>query len=119
MRRFTGAIGLAVVLVELHANAQLPHCVSRRWARPPVRTLITSTGETRHTIAATPDAASPRPGSWTVNTVASVTRAAWNGDRLVTATHVASKMIRPGNGPGEFNLENTFPRTFSLDASLG
>ena len=47
----------------------------------------------------------------------SVTRAAWNGDRLVAVTHFAIKMIWPGNGPGEFDLENTFRRTFSLDAS--
>lgn len=72
--------------------------------------------ESRQTFAGTPAAAPPRPGGWTVNTVGSVTRAAWNGDRLVEVTHTASKMIWPGNGPGEFDLENTIRRTLSLDA---
>jgi hypothetical protein len=147
MRGFIGAIGLAIALVESHANAQTRPDFTGTWntvettsvtacngsltvtqdaatirvvstapsARPDVYNFDGT--ETRQTIAAAPAAASPRAGSWTVNTVGSVTRAAWNGDRLVTVTHVASKMIWPGNGPGEFDLENTFRRTFSLDAS--
>src|SRR4051812_25061568 len=146
MRGFIGAIGLAVVLVELHANAQTRPDFSGTWilvettsatacngsltvtqdaatlrvalrasARPEVYNFDGTA--TQQTFAATPGVASPRPGSWTVNTVRSVARAAWNGDRLVTVTHDESRMIWPGNGPGEFDLENTFRRTFSLDAS--
>jgi hypothetical protein len=147
MRGFIGAIGLAVVLVQLHANAQTRPDFSGIWI--PVETTsvtacngsltvtqdaatlrVASTAlsarpdvynfdgtETRQTFAGTSAVASPRPGSWTVTTLGSVTRAAWNGDRLVAVTHVASKMIWPGNGPGEFDRENTFRRTLSLDAS--
>jgi hypothetical protein len=147
MRGFIGAIGLAVVLVELHANAQARPDFSGMWIlvertsvpacngsltvtqdAATLRVAVTASSarpdvynfdgrETRQTFAGTAAVASPRPGSWTVNTVGSVTRAAWNGDRLVAVTHTASKMIWPGNGPGEFDLENTFRRTLSLDAS--
>lgn len=145
MRGFIGAIGLAVV-VELHANAQTRPDFSGTWIpvettsvtacngsltvtqdAATLRVVLTAASarpdvynfdgmESRQTFAGT-TVASPRPGSWTVNTVGSVTRAAWNGERLVTVTHVTSKMIWPGNGPGEFDLENTFRRTLSLDAS--
>jgi hypothetical protein len=147
MRGFIATIGLAVVLVELHANAQTRPDLSGTWiplettsvaackgsltvtqdaatlrvavtapsARPDVYAFDGT--ETRQSFTGTAAVASPPPGSWTVNTVGSVTRAAWNGDRLVAVTHIASKMIWPGNGPGEFDLENTFRRTLSLDAS--
>jgi hypothetical protein len=147
MRGFIATIGLAIVLVELHAGAQARPDFSGTWipveatpvpackgsltitqnaatvrvastdpaARPDLYNFDGS--EARQTFAATPAVASPRPGGWTVHTVGSVARTAWNGDRLVTVTHVTSKMLWPGNGPGEFDLENTFRRTFSVDAS--
>jgi hypothetical protein len=147
MREFIGAFGLAVVLVELHAAAQTRPDFSGTWIPVETTSVRTCNGslnvtqdartlrvastapaarpevynfdgtEARQSFADTPAVAAPRPGSWTVNTLRSVTRAAWNGDRLVAVTHVSTRMIWPGNGPGEFDLENTFRRTFSLDAS--
>lgn len=147
MRGFIGAIGLAIVLVELNGNAQTRPDFSGTWnrvestsvagwcdgsltvtqdaatlrvagttpsARPDVYDFDGT--ETRQTFPETP-MASPQQGGWTAKTVGTVTRAAWFGDRLVAVTHVAIKMLWPGNGPGEFDLENTVQRTFSLDAS--
>jgi len=146
MRGLVGAIGLAIVLVELHANAQTRPDFSGTWNPVELTSMSRCDGsitvtqdaatlrvawttpstrpdvynfdgtETRQTFAGAPEA-SPRSGGWTANTVATVTRAAWNGDRLVAVTHMLVKMIWPGNGPGEFDLENTVQRTLSLDAS--
>ena len=65
--------------------------------------------------------ARPRPDDaaatmWIATTVASVARAAWNGDRLVVVTHYTLKMTWPSQMPGEFERENTFKETFALDA---
>jgi hypothetical protein len=65
--------------------------------------------------------APPRPAdatatTWIATTVASVARAAWNGDRLVVVTHYTMKMTWPSQMPGEFERENTFRETFALDA---
>jgi hypothetical protein len=71
--------------------------------------------DTRRTLpAATPPDPSQR--GWVAKMTESVARAAWNGDRLVTVRHDTMKMWWPGNGPGEFNLQNTFRETMSLDA---
>ena len=64
-----------------------------------------------------PPATAPDPGrGWIAKMIQSVARAGWNGDRLVAVRHDTMKMWWPGNGPGEFNLQNTFRETMSLDA---
>ena len=147
MRGVISAIGLAIVFVALNADAQSRPDFSGTWmpvrttsgsacdgsftitqdaatlrvaltapsARPDVYNFDGS--ETRQTFDGRGAVTSPSRGSWTVNTMGSVTRAAWNGDQFVAVTHTAAKMVWPGKGRGEFDLENTFRRTFSLDAS--
>lgn len=64
----------------------------------------------------------PRPPNapatlMTATLVASVARAAWNGDQLIIVTHSTMKVTSPSQWPAALDRENTVREALSLDAN--
>ena len=57
------------------------------------------------------------PSEWIATAVASVARAAWNGDQLIIVTHRTMRMTWPSKMPAEFDRQWTFREALSLDAN--
>jgi hypothetical protein len=66
---------------------------------------------------AAPRPSNAPPAAWIATTVASVARAAWNGDQLIIVTHRTTKITWPSQMPAEFDRQQTFREALSLDAN--